>query len=345
MKNRTRAALIPMEVKNDIATCEPLSGKTRAIQDPVYEIGGYAFRRADIDIALYLGYNAEDLKLFDKFRDPNARPQKGFISDIMGIRTRTSSLWESAQTLDGQLLGYPVPGSYHAETIEWLGLVKTVLSAKSRYIAMELGAGYGPWIVAGAVLARLLGIQDIHLTGVEGDPEHCRCMCQHVIDNGFNPDEHALHEAAVGAEAGEALWPTVANSLSEAHWGFRPIPTSGGDYMGRHFDKMHRVRVLAMADLVQTQARWDMVHIDIQGHEYDVCYASLADLNDRVKWLIISTHSRKIDGDLLDLFTRAGWVLEHEKPARFTFWPNPVSLEAMTTIDGTQVWQNPRLAG
>jgi hypothetical protein len=41
---------------------------------------------------------------------------------------------------------------------------------------------------------------------------------------------------------------------------------------------------------------------------------------------------------------RAGWVLEHEKPAKFNFAPNPLTLEAMTTVDGTQVWRNPRLA-
>jgi hypothetical protein len=43
------------------------------------------------------------------------------------------------------------------------------------------------------------------------------------------------------------------------------------------------------------------------------------------------------------MFARAGWVLENEKPAIFTFQPGAPSLEAMTRIDGTQVWRNPRL--
>lgn len=313
------------------------------MSEPVYEIGGYTFHKADIDMAMYLGYTADDLEVFNHFRDHQAQPQSGFITDVMGIRTRVSSLWANVQHLDGKLVGFPIPASYHAEAIEWIGLAKTVLSATSRYTAMELGAGYGPWIVGGAVLARLQGIRDIHLTGVEGDPHHYRFMRQHLADNGFDPAQHALHEAAVGAEAGEALWPTTEDSSGEAFWGFRPIPVGGSDYMGRGFEKTHRVNVMAMADLVRSRPEWDMIHIDIQGHEYDVCRASLSDLNECAKRLIIGTHSRKIDGDLLDMFTREGWILEHEKPAKFTFRQHPVSLEAMTTVDGTQVWRNPRL--
>jgi hypothetical protein len=86
-----------------------------------------------------------------------------------------------------------------------------------------------------------------------------------------------------------------------------------------------------------------MIHIDIQGGEYEVCRASIADLGERAKRVIIGTHSRKIDGDLVELFMREGWILEHEKPTKFTFRSNPPSLEAMTTVDGTQCWRNLRL--
>ena len=50
-----------------------------------------------------------------------------------------------------------------------------------------------------------------------------------------------------------------------------------------------------------------------------------------------------LDGDLIDLFHREGWILEHEKPSRFTFVPGATVLEAMNEADGTQVWRNPRL--
>jgi hypothetical protein len=103
------------------------------------------------------------------------------------------------------------------------------------------------------------------------------------------------------------------------------------------------VEVFGIADLLATQKRWDLVHVDVQGGEVPICEAGLGLLNERAHWLIIGTHSRLIDGQLVSMFVRAGWVLENEKPAIFTFRPGAASLEAMTRIDGTQVWRNPRL--
>jgi hypothetical protein len=36
-------------------------------------------------------------------------------------------------------------------------------------------------------------------------------------------------------------------------------------------------------------------------------------LSERVRYLVVWTHSRKIDGDLLLLLFRAVWILEHER--------------------------------
>jgi FkbM family methyltransferase len=313
------------------------------MSEAFFKLGDYTFQKGDIDLALYLGYTIDDLKVFEHFKDPDARPNPGFITDVMGIKTRVSSLWQEARHLDGQLMGYPVPGSFHAEAVEWIALLKSVLSASSSYTAMELGAGFGPWIVAGAVLARLRGLGEIHLCGVEGDLHHFQFMRQHLVDNGFDPAQHDLHQAAVGPENGEARWPTTEDSSGEAFWGFRPIPEQGGDYMGRSFEQTHHVKVTAINELVRSRPEWDMIHIDIQGGEYEVCRVGMADLWERAKRVIIGTHSRKIDGDLVELFMQHGWILEHEKPTKFTFRSNPPSLEAMTTVDGTQCWRNLRL--
>jgi hypothetical protein len=88
-----------------------------------------------------------------------------------------------------------------------------------------------------------------------------------------------------------------------------------------------------------------MLHIDIQGWEGEVCRSCLDLLNERVKWVIIGVHSRLLDAELLALFHGSGWQLEHEKPTRFTYIAEHKSFEAMTTIDGTQVWKNPRFVG
>src|SRR5262249_20093047 len=95
--------------------------------------------------------------------------------------------------------------------------------------------------------------------------------------------------------------------------------------------------------LLISEPRWNLVHFDIQGQEFEICRACLVELTRRVHWIIVGTHSRKIEGGFLDLMSRSGWLLEHEKPSKFTFRPNASTIEAMTTLDGTQVWRNPRL--
>ena len=86
--------------------------------------------------------------------------------------------------------------------------------------------------------------------------------------------------------------------------------------------------------------RIDLLHIDIQGGEHDLIAASQYVLAEKVAYLIIGTHSRVIDGDLVRILTSNGWKLEFEKPSTFR-----VDLKGQLTniMDGTQAWRNPRL--
>ena len=133
----------------------------------------------------FAGFNREDLSIFDEFGRVDVKPSPGFVTDFYGSRTRTSSLWDKAQHLDGKLLPKPVSGDYHGDVIEWLGLFKSVKAANGQFVAMELGAAYAPWLVAGAVAAQSKGVTDIRLTGIEGDPGRYAMMRQHFLDNGL----------------------------------------------------------------------------------------------------------------------------------------------------------------
>ena len=76
-------------------------------------------------LQLYPGYSAEDLSVFDAFPPEQRKSHPGFIVDFLGIRTRTSFAGPFSD-MDGKVLGIPVPieDSFHAETIEWIGLLK-----------------------------------------------------------------------------------------------------------------------------------------------------------------------------------------------------------------------------
>ena len=297
---------------------------------------------AHLSLQLFPGYNDADTIIFEEFVNRDAKPEPGFVVDFLGCRIRSASLWKEAKLLDGSLLPVPVPADCHAEAIEWIGLLKAVRSAAGQYVAMELGAGFGPWSVAGGVAARRRGIRNIRLYAVEADPQHFRSLRQHFADNGFQPDQHPLFEAAIGVRAGIAYWPVIDDSLATEQWGCRPLQTPHSN-TDPQFHNTRAVQLIPVLDLIAREPVWDLVHIDVQGDEVEICRCSIDELSARVRRIVVGTHSRKIEGDLLELMSHEGWVLEHEKPAKFTFFPNPPGLESMTTIDGTQIWRNPRL--
>ncbi len=96
-----------------------------------------------------------------------------------------------------------------------------------------------------------------------------------------------------------------------------------------------------MSDIVDRPM--DLLHIDIQGLEHDVLAGSIELLNQRVRAIFVGTHSRKIEGLLIDLFHANGWRLERERPAKFVYEPTRPDVVGWTTRDGGQYWINPRL--
>lgn len=300
-------------------------------------------------LQMYAGYSDADVSLFEQFRVPDRQAEPGFIVDFLGVRTRVSSLANSQRAFEG-VLDIPVPGDYHAEAIEYIGLLKSVLRARDQFVVLELGAGWGPWLVAGATAAQRRGIETVRLYGVEADPQHYEFMRQHLLDNGLDPAGQHLLQAAVGLERGHARWPKIADAAND--WGSRParLGAAGANevdalYLGHLLDEYIEVDVVPVTELLAREPRWDLVHVDVQGWEGLVCEHAVYELNHRVSYLVVGTHSRKLDGDLVDLFHREGWVLEHEKPSRFTYIPGVKLLESMNAADGTQVWRNPRQCG
>lgn len=296
-------------------------------------------------LQLFKGYQDIDLRIFQLFIKQGLEPKLGFVTDFLGGRTRISILYDAVKPLDGQLLGFPIPGDFHAETVEWIGVMKTALTARHRYVAMEWGAGWAPWLVAGAMAAQHLGISDIKLYGVEADRSHFKAMQQHFSDNGFTPEDHVLLQAAVGVKRGSACWPDEPDPRNQ--WGARPVRVGSAqdiDYLCARVDRFVTVEILQAKKLLLREPTWDMIHIDIQGWEGEVCRSCIGTMSERVKWVVIGVHSRIQDAELLQIFHRAGWTLEHEKPTRFQYRPSQVNFEAMVTADGTQVWRNPRLA-
>jgi len=292
---------------------------------------------------LWIGFGKGEVEYIRQWEDKDLTGTPGFLTDFVGVRTRISSLWRECAPYDGIVVPLPIPGDYHADILEYVGTLRAVDAASGSISVMELGAGIGPWIVTAGVAARRRGIEDIYLCAVEGDPERHAMMLQHIADNDLVGQD--IRQAAVGVEDGEAYWPRISDPAN--HSGARPLREGDANdaaYLGVHYDldDMIRVPFIALHRLLDKRPLWDLIHIDVQGTEAELCAANIEALNERARYLVIGTHSRKIDGELIEIFHAAGWVLENERPATIRY-DKDVVLSHLVVADGTQIWRNPRL--
>jgi FkbM family methyltransferase len=217
------------------------------------------------------------------------------------------------------------------EPAELNALPRAISEAQGSFAAMELGAGWGPWVVLGGQLARRRGLP-LALTGVEGSIDHLGFMRTHFLDNGFDPAAHRLIHAVVGAADGIAQFPRLPDP--SADWGaearFNEAEAAGQD--------MEEVTCFSLATLLAGTPVLDLIHCDVQGAEADVFEAGMAAVDAGVRRVCIGTHGRGVEGRLLDLFAAHGWVLEDEKPCSLVQSGTRMALRA----DGVQVWRNPR---
>lgn len=304
-------------------------------------------RKKNTEIDLYSGFADADLRVFSAFDNRHVVPQAGFLTEWIGSRVRLTSLWTSVNWADRdkRVEALPVPGDYHAEAVEWIGMLKAVLAAKDSWSAMELGAGFGPWLAASSAAARARGITDIHLCGVEGDPGRFALLRQNMEDNQLADRDTLLLCAGVGVADGKARWPKIPNPSDVS--GGRPIREGNADDLQSLPGQLDAsdfidIDIVGLPKLLDRRPVWDLVHIDIQGTEDELCAGCIGALSEKARYVIIGTHSRQIEGALMELFFQNGWVLEHEQPMKFAPGPRRSSKERGWG-DGTQVWRNPKI--
>lgn len=266
--------------------------------------------------------------------------EPGFITDFLGTRTRTRFAKVIAHA-SGTVEGYPIPGNFHATTLEWAGTLQAALEARDELVAVELGAGWAPWLVALARVAKSRRIERIRLVGVEANAEHCRFMREHFEDNGLNPAEHTLLHGIVGVSDGIAHFPVLADPAED--WGAR---ADLGWSIGRRLANALRrplsawrgtepVTCYSLATLLKPLERVDIVHFDIQGDEHAVIASSLDLLNSKVKRMVIGTHGTDIEQNLRQTLAAQGWTLEAEEASQY----GRARLRKYLSRDGCQVWK------
>ena len=286
------------------------------------------------------GWQPSDIELFQRHAR-RSDPTQDKITDFLGVKT-TASLHPWAAHMSGTVnADIPVPDdSLRAEAIEYFALLHSIESSPmDSFTIVELGASYGPWVCAGAIVAGRTGRSRIQLTAVEASRLLFDFIPVHLAENevATDRDHIRLINGAVSTHPGTMYFPKVQSPAENGSQAINGLTDM--DYLGR---KVEHEEVIAytLPDLLP-EGVTDLLHMDIQGSETAVLQTNIALLNERVRGVFVGIHSRKIEGELLELFHSSGWSLMRERPTKFACHPDRSDIVGWTTRDGGQYWRNP----
>jgi len=287
--------------------------------------------------ALYHYYCEYDaLAVMRRFQVADQTPEPGVLKNFMGVRVPTKVYPPILDKMGGTVEELPNPGNWHADIAEWGAALLSVVRAKENYRIVELGCGWGCWLVNMGAAARTLGLQ-LDLIGIEGDQNHLANACDVLMLNGFSEADFRLYHGVAAPKPGKAVFPNPA--AGTAAWGGEAV-----FYPDRRALKMAKndptKQILDCHTLPELSGDKDinLVHVDIQGAELGFVTGNIAALNSHVHRILIGTHSRIIEGQLMATFEEAGWLLEMERPAIAP----PHAGKSVLRIDGVQLWRNPK---
>jgi len=302
----------------------------------------------------FQGYTESDMEFIRRLRAPHPVSGDSHMTDFFGMKVDTASEPTVASRLGTAIDQPPFPtDGWLAEGAEYAGLALALRHAQGQFVALELGAGFGPWMTLSAICARRLGLDPILIAGVEADPARFLSMRRHLEMNGLLPP-HAgtsgsfegitwdLRQAIVWNHDTGAFWPRGAAGDA----GLRAAASddrSGLDYRGYALQAAPMASV-SLRGLLSDLPVVDFLHVDIQGSEYEVLRSAVEPLGQRVKFMMVACHSRLLEGQVMELMFRHGWLLERETPCNIAPAPNPPTLEALTFMDSSQVWRNLRFS-
>lgn len=305
-------------------------------------------------LQVYAGYEAQDLSLLKKFATVTAATGIDHYTDGFGVKTLYECVpFVKPESLDIRRLGLPVPDDgFHAEAIEYVAVTDALhrLLGGASFCAVEIGAGWAPWIAVAGVIGRQQGIKQIKLVGVEASSQRFPLMRRHLETNGLRPPGAAGEDAQCGTVFTRlfngAVWTHDGviwfPETDVADMGAAATPADGPtDYRGAEVANKS-IACRKLNTLLQDLGVVDFMHIDIQGSELELLQDQIDWVSANVRTLMIATHSRSIEGKLIDLLFSKGWQLHREKPCRVDWYKN-CSLTGKTIVDGSQYWLNSKL--
>jgi FkbM family methyltransferase len=274
----------------------------------------------------------------------------GYDRDFLGGKTR-QWIWAGEPRDTAIEVDVPYP-AFDEEYLEWIDLLESVVAARDSYTMVELGAGYGRWAVRAAAAIRHVGAIPFQLIAVEADPVHFDWLRMHFEDNGLDPGQHLLIQAAVGSAPGSAsLWIGTEEHHTPSLWYGQMIrpqqkekvmkgTTYGGYQVHRDKRGWKSISVpqVDLQSILKDCRRVDLMDLDVQHQELNALSPAIGELNAKVKRIHIGTHSSEIEAGLRTLFGRHGWQCLADYPGRGV---RETPWGMIDFDDGVQSWLNP----
>ena len=266
----------------------------------------------------------------------------GYTTDFLGILRDENFLWTKSGpfTPGGGHVTTELPtlasfGETYFEIADWF---YSALDASDRYVAVSLGAAYGSQLVGAWKTLQAVNPMPAHLVAIEPVPVNCEWTRKHMLDNGIDPDEHSIIQAALGPDNEPVLFPVGApgtgvtsaigvNSASSRQVYVDLFQQSGqserilrniflfnstgvSQELGQgHTGELKFVSALSLRDVLSPFDRIDLLEVDIQRSELDVIAPCFDIVNRKVRRVHIGTHGCDIHAALRALFSNAGWQI------------------------------------
>ena len=294
-------------------------------------------------LQIYAGYEPADADMLHRHATVPASLQGDHYIDGFGVKTLYDCVpFASPDTLNLARLRHPIPDDgFHAEGIEYVALLNAIerFATDGSFVAVEAGAGWGPWLAMAGVVCRSRGVEGVRLIGLEASPQRFALMRRHLDFNQLDQQHGVavdLFEGAVWSHDGVIHFP---ESAVEDMGAAASTDRTDTDYRGQAV-ATREVPCTRLPTLVGEGQKVDFLHVDVQGAEGEVITSHLDWLDQNTRSMMIATHSRPLEGELMVLLKDNGWLLRREKPCRFNAGSAMKDWCGATTVDGSQYWIN-----
>ena len=293
---------------------------------------------------MYCLYDETDIvKMFNEYQGYELTTiDNDFIVDFFGMRIPIRYAKYLAQRAGTKIERPPFPDdSFRACFIEYLAVVESIRDCGSIYQMAEIGASYAPFSALCAKLALRKGVSKVILRQVEAAFRGVESIQGNFSDNNLLNEQVDIHviQAAVVGSYKDVFFPDVECTVDNgaaAQDQSTDLDIRGADLP---MIKINGIPLSFVLDKFPYNTI-DLLHIDIQGSEFHAIPTDIKYLTDRVKRVMVATHSRPIDGIMMETFHRSGWKLIAEEPCEFTYRRDLNEIEGMTIKDGAQYWVN-----